>query len=259
MRLTEHGVKVLAGTSTEKPSVPGGTSTQTPSVPVGTHTPLPLVPGGTCHNIEIYYNGGIKEKGDIQEPGPDADASVKNCSGIDFGKEVSEGEAKMKVAEIAKAMSKAKSKPKPCNVSGLVMLWKELVSEVHGVNFVIVNGTQKGQLKHILNLCPPDTALTVVEWAVRNWEEFVFQVSVLDNKKTKSGLPSIGYLLQNLQVAVNCALTPKAKSKVVEHEAPSLPSPEPVQLIAETKPKPVQPKPATYEEFLAILNGDAEE
>lgn len=158
------------------------------------------------------------------------------------------------VAELLMAAEKKtlpKHTKKAGSVSALEHRWKETVSEVYSCFVPQLTQKQLGLLKNLIAKCPAGRAEAVLEWAVRNWIEFVKAVETKVGWKSTPAEPRLDFLLLHVGIAINMATVPK-KPATVKQEAPvaQVPSKK-VQLISQTKP--AADAPATKDDLLALL------
>lgn len=163
-------------------------------------------------------------------------------------------EANVKVSEVLAAQAAKKHIHKPDTTKQLEFVWKETFAEVYESGLVHLTGKQLGQLKHFLGKCPEGKAATILEWAIRNWIEFVKDVETKAGVKTTPSYPSIDFLLKHAWVAVELATSSNKKLSPPKKQEASgdVLSAQGVQLISQEE------QPQSLEELMAIL-GDKPE
>lgn len=155
------------------------------------------------------------------------------------------------VKDVILGQSARKVLHKPDSAKSLEFLWKSLVSEVTG-GYVSVTQKQLGQLKHFMGKCPPGTSQDVLEFAVRNWIDFVKEAEVMAGLKSTPASPNLDFLLKHADVAVTLRAAAKAVPPTPKQEATKgVPCPQPLQLIAQADETEEAPK--TLEELMSII------
>lgn len=159
-------------------------------------------------------------------------------------------EVNVKVSEAVAAMATKKHHHKPDTVKQLEFVWKETFAEVYQPGLVHLTKKQLGQLKHFLEKCPQGTAAKVMEWAIRNWVEFVKDVETKAGIKTTPSYPSIDFLLKHAWIAVDLAVSEKTPEPEAKKPAGLLCDKQ-MQLISSNDEEDDQPK--TFEELMSII------
>lgn len=68
-----------------------------------------------------------------------------------------------------------------------------------------MSAVELGKLKHLITRCPAGGAGAVVDYAVRNWPVIISAAKEYEGAFNTPTLPSVGFLLQYLQTAVQCS------------------------------------------------------
>ncbi|WP_113155949.1 hypothetical protein [Nitratireductor sp. OM-1] len=160
----------------------------------------------------------------------------------------------MTVSEVLASQAAKKHHHKPDTVKQLEFVWKETFAEVYDQGMVHLTKKQAGLLKHFLAKCPQGSAAEVLEWAIRNWIEFVKDVETKAGTKWTPSHPDLEFLLKHAWIAVDSALSQKSPEPVKQEATAETSTKESVQLISQDDD---DDQPKTFEELMAILgSGD---
>lgn len=120
----------------------------------------------------------------------------------------------------------------------LELAFKTAWSETYpGEYLTPMTSKQLGQLKQFAAASPPGQASKVIDWCVRNWSIFTSFAEYNHGAFKSPKRPTVGYLLQNVQSAVN-----GSKEHTQTPEKPSMPQKQVFQLLsAPEPPQPPQP------------------
>lgn len=146
---------------------------------------------------------------------------------------------------------------KSVGLAQLKHAWCEALGEHAGVKFVpVISKKDEAQLVKVAKACPPGSAFSVIEHAVKEWPSFCEAVKAQKFEyKNNPGpsAPHIGFLLKYVDVAVSMWHESQDTGTTVV-STPKMAKPT-VQLTA----PPKDSDKATKEEMLAILNGTDDE
>jgi len=120
---------------------------------------------------------------------------------------------------------------------------------------------QLGQLKLFAQSCPQGTAGKVLDWCVRNWSIFTSQAEAKQGAFKSPERPTVGYLLQYLQTAVNAHKDSTQAPQVTKVKVPA-PIPHPTPPVIVDAPKPsLDPddKLVTLEDMAKYLGLDGDD